>query len=115
MQILIVDDDADMRQSTEMLLDACGYAVKTAEDADRALSILDSCSGVRVLLTDIMMPGMNGFELANKAKTLRPDLSVIYVTGYSPDVLPEAAQLHGTLLIKPWNLDDMLRAIEHCA
>lgn len=115
MEILLVDDDPDLRDSAAMLLEVCGYSISTARDAFAALCELESRETVRVLITDIMMPGMNGFELANRAKIKRPQLCVIYMTGYSRDALPNAQNLHGALLMKPWPLDEMLFEIERCA
>lgn len=115
MEILLVDDDPDLRDSAAMLLQSCGYSISTAKDADAALCELASGKSVCVMITDIMMPGMNGFELADKAKMRWPQLRVIYMTGYSRDALPDAQNLHGTLLMKPWPLDEMLCAIERCA
>ncbi len=115
MEILLVDDDPDLRDSAAMLLEACGYSISTASDANAALCELESREKVCVLITDIMMPGMNGFELAEKAKIRRPKLRVIYMTGYSRDALPDAQNLHGTLLMKPWHLGEMLCEIERCA
>jgi CheY-like chemotaxis protein len=115
MEILLVDDDPDLLDSAAMLLTACGYSITKAENANVALSLLESRASVRVLLTDIVMPGMSGFELANRARLLRPDLCIIYMTGYSPDALPDVQQLHGTVLLKPWPVERLLHEIDRCA
>lgn len=113
MEILLVDDDTDLRESAAMLLEVCGYSISTARDADAALCELESRK-VCILITDIMMPGMNGFELADKAKLGRPQLCVIYMSGYSHEAFPDAQHLHGAMLMKPWLLDEMLFEIERC-
>jgi CheY-like chemotaxis protein len=115
-EILVVDDDAELRESVAMLLSELGYQVKTAAAAGPALALLgETGHRIAVLLTDILMPGgMNGFELANQAKALLPDLCVIYTTGYPSDALPEAGALHGKLLMKPWELGELLGEIERC-
>lgn len=114
MELLLVDDDPDLLDSAAMLLAECGYSITTAGNAQAALAVLQSRHSVQVLLTDVVMPGMNGFELANRAKTVRPDLCIIYTTGYSVDSLPPSENLHGALLLKPWALDQLLQEIDRC-
>lgn len=115
MEILLVDDDPDLLDAAAMLLTECGHSITTAENAQAALSVLQTRQSVQVLLTDIVMPGMNGFELADRAKTVRPDLCIIYTTGYSVDRLPPSQRLHGALLLKPWALDQLLQEIDRCS
>jgi len=113
--ILVVDDDPDSRGATAMLLSHLGYSVKTADNAHAALSVLREMEDIRVLLTDVVMPGgLNGFELAAEARRLRSDLCVVYLTGYSRELLPDAGPLHGRLLLKPWTIDQLEAEIRRC-
>ena len=115
LEILVVDDDRDVLESTAMLLATEGYQVRTAESGSVALSLLGASRSIQVLLTDIVMPGgMNGFQLAEEAKRLLPHLCVIYATGYSQDLLPESNSLHGSVLIKPWDIEKLKQEVERC-
>jgi CheY-like chemotaxis protein len=111
-EIVLVDDDVDALDSTSALLDVVGYATCSYSDGRAALAGLEAAPRARVLVTDVVMPGMDGVALAAKARAAVPGLCVIFVTGYSAD------RLRGVdfdrLLTKPWALDDLTEAIEHC-
>ena len=82
--ILIVEDDSDLRAYVSDILTGLRYRVVAAPNAEAALEILkDGKTKVDLLLTDVIMPGMNGRELAAEALNFKPDLQVIYMTGYS--------------------------------
>ncbi len=92
--ILIVEDDCDLRSFLAEILSDLGYRVQSAADADDALSILKQEEAqIDLLLTDIIMPGMNGRELARCAQRLRPDLPVLYMTGYARDAIMHHGRL----------------------
>ncbi|WP_304508774.1 sigma-54-dependent transcriptional regulator [Anaerotignum sp.] len=81
-KILVVDDEADARESMQMLLNSVGYQVKTAQSVAQALNILEM-EYYPLVITDIMMPGLNGIELLNKIKeSYKENIEVIMVTGY---------------------------------
>jgi two-component system, cell cycle response regulator CpdR len=96
--ILLVDDDDLARESLNRLLEAHGCRVLVAASAVEALRILAQ-EPVDALLTDIIMPDQDGIELAKEAKALRPDLHVMFATGYYSRAA-EASGL-GALLFKP--------------
>jgi len=106
--ILLVEDEAVLRElAAENLLDA-GYRVVEAGDGTAGLEALRSDIPIDVLLSDIKLPGMNGYELAEAAKALRPQLKVILMTGYAPSPLPPA--LHSVVyqvLQKPFPLESL--------
>ena len=81
--ILVVDDDGQVRDIAMAILEDFGYETIGATSGAAALQVL-ATEGVRIdaLFSDIMMPGMNGFELAQQAKALRPDLKIILTSGY---------------------------------
>ena len=102
--VLVVEDEPGVRRLSVDALRELGYTVVHAGDAQQALSLLELQPRVDLLLTDIVMPAMNGHQLAEVARSLRPDLKVVYTTGYAGngsvrDDTPEAA-----VLSKPFTL-----------
>jgi CheY-like chemotaxis protein len=96
--ILFVEDDADVRESTEAILTHAGFRLLVAKNGYEALSLLAE-NDVDVLFTDIVMPGMDGVELAKQARQKHPEIRVLFVTAYSPRAA-DAAKL-GRLMLKP--------------
>jgi len=91
--ILVVEDDDDVRLYLTDLLRELKYRVVSAANADTALAILRGGSQVDLLLTDIVMPGKNGRELAREAQGLRPQLPVLYMSGYSRNAIVHQGRL----------------------
>ena len=85
--ILVAEDEAQVRMMSVEALRDLGYTVVHAGDGDEALRMLHAYPGVRLLFTDIVMPGMNGRELADAAMRLSPDLRLLFTTGYTRDVM----------------------------
>jgi CheY-like chemotaxis protein len=98
--VLVVDDDAIVRDTTCASLREFGYEVIEAGDGASALRILDSGCAVDVLVTDLVMPGMPGSTLALQARKRRPSLSVIVMTGYAEAL--ESEGLNCPVLQKPF-------------
>lgn len=112
--ILLVEDEAVLRElAAENLLDA-GYRVVEAGDGTAGLEALQSDIPIDVLLSDIKLPGMDGYELAEAAKALRPQLKVILMTGYAPTPLPpKLERVVYRILQKPFEIEalpDMIAA-----
>jgi DNA-binding response OmpR family regulator len=86
--ILLVEDDHDVRTYVVEILRDLHYRVLEAHDADSALGLIDR-NDVRVdlLLTDLILPGMNGGQLAEEVKARQPEARVLFMTGYSPDAI----------------------------
>ena len=99
-RILAVDDDTLISMSTVELLEDLGYEVVEANSGEEALEILRCDGPIDLLLTDYAMPRMNGVELAEAARVLRPDLPVLVATGYAE--LPTETALDLPLLGKPY-------------
>jgi len=80
--ILVVDDDLDIRALVKIFLEQAGYAVATATDGQEGLDIFRSCrSRIALLLTDVRMPNMNGFDLADRVLELDSELPVLFMSG----------------------------------
>ena len=82
--ILLVEDDPDVRESTQILLESLGYTVVAAEDGREALAKPDASPDVALLLSDIVLPGgMSGMELAKEVSNRRPEIRALYMSGYA--------------------------------
>jgi CheY-like chemotaxis protein len=81
--ILVVEDDGDVRAYVVETLGALGYEVREASGAEDALRDLEEHKETSLLLTDVIMPRMNGRQLADAARERRPELKVVFMTGYS--------------------------------
>ncbi|MET0281974.1 MAG: PAS domain-containing protein [Steroidobacteraceae bacterium] len=115
--ILIVDDEAPVRTMVNELLSEVGYSTIEAADGNAGLCVLKSDLHIDLLVTDVGLPGgMNGRQLADHARSLRPDLKVIFITGYSQHELITSAQsLRGEVAVmtKPFELDELAHRIHH--
>ena len=85
--ILVVDDDPDVLEVAAKLIESFGYLAKVAANATDALQLV-KIDGIDAVLTDVMMPGMDGYQLARRLHEMQPQLPVICVTGY-PNVSEE--------------------------
>ncbi len=103
--ILVVDDDTLILMSTAAMLEDLGHAVIEAESAARALEILRAGTRVDLLVTDFAMPGMSGLDLVRAARTHRPELPALLVTGYAE--LPEGAADDLPRLAKPFGQEQL--------
>ncbi|NBB15255.1 response regulator [Caulobacter sp. SLTY] len=82
--VLVVEDDALVRDLAVDMITALGFGVEQAVDGPSALAVLESGARVDLLFTDVGLPGMTGETLAEKAKTLRPGLRVVFASGHAP-------------------------------
>ena len=90
--ILLVEDEATVRELTREALEMGGYHVLTADGAMAAAHIAgDESIAIDLLLTDVVMPGMNGVELARQIRELRPELATLFMTGYAENEILRAA------------------------
>ncbi|HEY8232756.1 MAG TPA: ATP-binding protein, partial [Vicinamibacteria bacterium] len=105
--VLLVEDEAAVRDVTRAQLESLGYRVHACANAAEALAVADAeREPVDLLLTDVVMPGMNGRELAERLLGRRPDLRVLFTSGYGEDVIARHGVLEpGVLLLqKPYGL-----------
>ncbi len=91
--ILVVEDDTEVRAYVVETLVGLGYDVLEAPGGAEALRLLDDHKAVRLLLTDVVMPGMNGRKLSDEAKQRRPELKVVFMTGYSRNAIVHQGRL----------------------
>lgn len=112
--ILVVEDNDDLRELTQAQLERLGYQVLAAGDASRGLELLREHPEASVLLSDVVLAGgLSGPRLADEALALRPDLGVLFMTGYSGQTATDAVARFGMdrLLPKPFHQDDLARLI----
>jgi len=108
--ILVVEDEANLRYLARQFLEKQGYTVIEAADGAVAMQIAVAHEGViHLLLTDVIMPGMNGRELAQRISEIRPNVKVLYMSGYTENVVGQDGTLEAgvRLLQKPFNLRDL--------
>jgi CheY-like chemotaxis protein len=112
--VLVVEDDPNLRAHLRMLIEALGNTATAAADGEEALILLQSGLHFDILLTDIMMPGMSGVELAHEARRLRPALRVLLSSGYVLEGFDNAEQWpSGTkMLRKPYGKAELHRALD---
>jgi signal transduction histidine kinase/PAS domain-containing protein len=111
--VLVVEDESRVRSFSVEVLRDLGYAVLHASNGPEALALLEQGVRVTLLFTDVVMPGMTGRELADRALAMRPGLRVLYTTGYTRNAVVHNGVLDpGTrLLPKPFGVDELARKV----
>ena len=111
-RILLAEDDDVMRQYLTRALEKAGYAVSAVDRGTAAMPLLQT-EHFDLLLTDIVMPEMDGIELAQKAGELRPDLRVMFITGFAAVTLKAGTQMpQARVLSKPFHLRDLVLEVD---
>lgn len=109
--VLVVDDDADVRDYAILVLEEAGFGVVGAADSAAALTRLEAHPEIALLFTDVVMPGIDGIVLADMVKTRRPDLRVVYATAYNDIVRSRPGVIHGVILSKPYRPAQLVAAV----
>ena len=112
-RILLAEDDKVMREYLTRALERSGYAVSAVDRGTDAIPLLES-ERFDLLLTDIVMPEMDGIELARRATEIDPDLKVMFITGFAAVALnPDSkAPRDAKVLSKPFHLRDLVNEVE---
>lgn len=107
--VLVVEDEPGVRQFSIDALTELGYPVLAADGAAAALKLLDAHPAVALLFTDVVMPEVNGRELADEALRRRPELKVLFATGYSRNALVQDGMLDPSVQMigKPFTVDEL--------
>ncbi len=107
--VLVVDDEEGVREFAAEALVELGYDVLSADSADQALQVFERAEGVKILLTDVVMPGGSGRQLANAVLKASPEVRVLYMTGYTQNAIVHNGTLDaGTHLIsKPFTVGQL--------
>jgi two-component system, cell cycle sensor histidine kinase and response regulator CckA len=112
--VLVVEDETALRELTHSILSGSGYTVFEASGLEDALRIIRGKKAkISLLLTDVVMPGTGGKELAQRLKALQPDLKVVFMSGYADEVIAHNGKFaEGTVLIqKPFTKKALLRKV----
>jgi two-component system cell cycle sensor histidine kinase/response regulator CckA len=111
--VLIVDDEEPVRRFVERVLHDGGYTTTVAADGPQALEMAATTDRIDILVTDVMMPQMQGDELARRLRQKEPGLKVLYLTGYSDRLFKERVTLWAdeAYLDKPCSVKGLLQAV----
>lgn len=112
--IMLVEDQDDVRSLTRQFLTRFGYTVIEATGGPQAISIIEQRSGpIDLLITDVVMPEMGGRQLVERMKLKRPDLKILYVSGYADDVIVRHGVLRANVafLQKPFTMESLARKV----
>lgn len=112
-KLLLVEDEETVRAVTRKLLEKLGYEVTTARDAEEGLEIFEEEGpAIDGVVTDVVMPGLTGIQMAARLREMRPDLKVLFVSGYaSRDVGGSPGEPPEPFLPKPFTLNELARAV----
>jgi CheY-like chemotaxis protein len=112
--ILLVDDDPDALTILASILQSGGHQVLGAKGGTDALDVLDRDISIDLLVTDIVMPGLNGFNLARMARTRRRELKVLYLTAFHENAVTmrDAGDKYGKVLSKPIGARELLSEVD---
>jgi CheY-like chemotaxis protein len=113
-RVLVVEDDGPVRDHAVRVVRSFGYEVRSAGGGAEALRLLAEDMRCDLLLTDVVMPGMSGGQLAQAVRMLIPDIPVVFVTGHNADAAVEQLRRDGgaILLPKPYRRHALAAAIE---
>ncbi len=113
--ILVVEDESDVRRMAERILSKAGYSVVSAPGGEEAAEVCGNTGRtIDLLLSDVIMPGMLGTDLVELCRALRPELAIVFMSGYSHEVLtPDtlAGQDGAAFIEKPFNTGELLRTV----
>lgn len=114
--ILLVEDEETVRQMATDMLEQSGYTTLTATTPREALAFCArEDQQIDLLLTDVIMPEMNGRELSRRIKSMRPGIKVLFMSGYTADIIPEEGEaVERHFIKKPFSLRTLLDTIENC-
>lgn len=112
-RVLVVEDDSDVREFVVSVLQELGYEPIAADNADSARALLAEDGEISIMLTDVVMPGDNGRQLFDQVKDSRPDLAVLFMTGYTRNAIVHNGVLDAgvRLISKPFTIEELSREL----
>jgi two-component system cell cycle sensor histidine kinase/response regulator CckA len=110
--ILVVEDSPAVRQMVCVMLTLTGYNCLEASDGAEALSLLERAGDVQLVLTDVLMPNMDGAELARHLSRIRPELRILFMSGYVEDSLVRSlGKASSHFLAKPFTATTLMEKV----
>ncbi len=112
--ILLVEDEPDILKLCKLMLESRGYKVLSTTTSSDAVKITKQYKGnINLLLTDVIMPEMNGNELSRKLQSIRPDLKTLFMSGYATDIVSHytATNTETAFIQKPFSLNTLIKAV----
>jgi CheY-like chemotaxis protein len=111
-RVLVAEDDPDVRRASRVL-ERTGFEVVSCEDGQEAIEVLESGERFALMLTDVVMPRASGRELADRAKEIDPWMPVLFMSGYTEDIISshDVMTQDMTFLRKPFTARDLLESV----
>jgi CheY-like chemotaxis protein len=110
--ILLVEDNDNLRNLLHRTLEGAGFSLLSASDGAEALGLCQQHDGaVDLMVSDIVMPGLNGLQLSEQARASHPEMKFLFITGFADD-FPELIKIGATILEKPFLPSELLRRVE---
>ena len=113
LHVLIVDDDEQVLTTGAEMLRILGHDPVEALGSQEALRLIDDHPETELLFTDIVMPAIDGIKLADMLTVQRPEMKVLYATGYMDHAKTLPGILHGRIMRKPYRLNDLRNELEY--
>ena len=110
--ILVVDDDAAVRAQACAILRDAGYRVLEASTGRGAMMLFEANADIALIFTDIVMPGLDGFVLADVTKFKRPGIKILYTTAHMNEVRDKLGVAHGAILRKPYRRAELEQMVK---
>lgn len=113
--ILVVEDEAAVRNAVIGMLEALGYTVFDSNNGSEALKLLDGRSDIDLVLSDVVMPSIGGRELLERARTTKPDLAFLFSSGYTDETMRDLLEsdMAASFIPKPYTVAQLARAVRH--
>ena len=111
-KVLVVDDEHDLADLAQALLCGHGLDARTAYSAMEALRILEDDPEIDAVFADVMMPGMNGLELANTIRSLYPPIRIVLTSGFTPPALVERHGRPYPYVAKPYSIETVIKLLQ---
>jgi CheY-like chemotaxis protein len=111
--VLVVEDEARVRQLTADALRELGYTVLEADSAEAALKLIETNEGIALLFTDVVMPNIDGRKLADEVVRRRPHIKVLFTTGFTRNAIIHGGTIDANthFIAKPFTLEDLARKV----